>query len=400
MKRKLIVCSGLILALSCTSIPAFAVTSSEKGNMANTTPSMSFSDYKTEIQNIEKVISQDEDSSKETLSYMENAIGQNKMMMLINDYKDAYSREDDAYKMMTANLESTYQEVERNNFSEEQAKALFISAANLETGNAEESEMTFSSETPDFAPSHLADINSESKSIINNENSIGSTSVKATTDRSSRTSYETGGIGYEVLSTSGYNKSTAFLNAGSCNITAASGKAGYMFYTIYSNGHYQDIGIGYFGGQWKAFVSGYWTNWGTGTVSINSGDKLYFKLWIGTDNKIYFQILDGNDFNIIKFQNSYSTSSSPIPSSGSGVNFNRQITLVDTANNASSGLYLNNASFSQSYLYNNSSTQIFNGSNTNSTRRGKFGCSWASDNKVSILSNTRWDSETVSIKMQ
>ena len=324
------------------------------------------------------------------------------MMMLINDYKGAYSREDDAYKMMTTNLESTYQEVERNNFSEEQAKALFISAANLETGKADESEMTFSSEIPDFAPSHSADINSESKSIISeNNNSIGSTSVKATTDKSSRTSYETGGIDYEVLSTSGYNKSTAFLNAGSCNITSASGKAGYMFYTIYSNGHYQDIGIGYIGGQWKAFVSGYWTNWGTGTVSIDSGDKLYFKLWIGTDNKIYFQILDGNDLTKDPlFQNSYSTSASPIPSSGSGVNFNRQITLVDTAHNATSGLYLNNTSFSQSYLYNNSATQIFSNSNTNSTRRGKFGCSWASDSKVSIITNSRWDSEKISIKMQ
>jgi hypothetical protein len=311
------------------------------------------------------------------------------MMEVINNYKSAYSKKD-AYKMAKENLKSTYEEVKSNNFSEEQAKALFVSAANLEAGTAVMSKMDFSSEIPDFAPTHPEILNSDS-------NDIG---VLSNSDKSTRTEYETTGIGYEVLSTSGYNKSTAFLNAGSCNVTAPSGKAGYMFYTIYSNGHYQDIGIGYFGGKWQAVVSGYWTGWGTGTVSINAGDYLYFKLWIGTDNKIYFQILDGNDFNNIKFQNSYSTAASPIPSSGSGVNFNRQITLVDTAHNATSGLYLQNASFSQSYIYNNSATQIFSDSNTNSNRRGKFGCSWASDSKVTILSNPHWYSENISILMQ
>ncbi|MFV0516852.1 MAG: hypothetical protein ACK5MV_05610 [Aminipila sp.] len=249
--------------------------------------------------------------------------------------------------------------------------------------------MEFSSEIPDFAPTHL-EMTNVAKDIEEKSNS----------DRSTRTSYETGGIGYEVLSTSGYNKSTAFLNAGSCNITAPEGKAGYMFYTIYSNKHYQDVGIGYFGGKWKAFVSGYWTNWGTGTVSIKSGDYLYFKLWIGTDSRIYFQIFDGNNFNNIIFQNSYTTSSSPIPPSGNGVNFNRQITLVDTAHNATSGLYLQNASFSQSHIYNNNVTQIFSDSNTNASRRGKFGCSWAADSKVTINSNPHWHSENITIKMQ
>ncbi|MGL5439377.1 MAG: transposase [Filifactoraceae bacterium] len=94
------------------------------------------------------------------------------------------------------------------------------------------------------------------------------------------------------------------------------------------------------------------------------------------------------------------TASSSIPPSGSGVNFNRQITLVDTAHNATSGLYLQNASFYQSYIYNNSSTQIFNDNNTNSSRRGKFGCSWAADSKVTINSNPHWYSENIAIKMK
>ncbi|WP_040949402.1 hypothetical protein [Gorillibacterium massiliense] len=294
--------------------------------------------------------------------------------------------------MVKDNLKSIYKEIKSNNFSEEQAKALFVSAANLEAGTAVKSEMKFSSKIPDFAPTH--------PEILNSDYILSDISIMADTDKSTRTSYETGGIGYEVLSTSGYNKTTTFLNAGSSNITAPSGKAGYMFYTIYSNGHYQDIGIGYFNGQWQAIASGYWTGWKTGTVSIAAGDKLYFKLWIGTDNNIYFQILDGNNFNKILFQNNYCTSSSPIPSSGSGVNFNRQITLVDTAHNATSGLYLKDASFSQSYLYNDSVTQIFGDTNTDKNRRGKFGCSWVSDSKVSILSNSHWDSEKISMTMQ
>jgi len=202
-----------------------------------------------------------------------------------------------------------------------------------------------------------------------------------------------------IKSNLGYNKTTEFLTVGSCNITATQGKAGYMFNTIYYGGQYQDIGIGYYNGSWKAIVSGYWTGWGSTAIPIKSGDKLYFKLWIGTDSKIYFQILDGNNFNNIIFQNSYSTSGQ-IPTSGSGVGFNRQITLVDTSHNATSGLYLKNAMFDQAYLYNDSTYSIFNDSNTSSTRRGKFGCSWASDSKVTIISNSHWSSEKISIIMQ
>lgn len=111
------------------------------------------------------------------------------------------------------------------------------------------------------------------------------------------------------------------------------------------------------------------------------------------------QILDGNDFNNILFQNSYSTWNQ-IPSTGKGVGFNRQITLVDTAHDSTSGLYLKNAIFDGSSLYNSSVTQEFNNSNTNSERRGEFGCSWASDSKVSILKNSRWSSEKISINME
>lgn len=78
-KRKLILCLSLILALCFTSIPAFA--------QSNATPSMSPTEYQAELENIEKLLDQDRTSDEYTLSYMENAVGQNDMMEVINNYK-------------------------------------------------------------------------------------------------------------------------------------------------------------------------------------------------------------------------------------------------------------------------------------------------------------------------
>ena len=110
------------------------------------------------------------------------------------------------------------------------------------------------------------------------------------------------------------------------------------------------------------------------------------------------QLLDGNNFNNILYQNSYTTYGE-IHSSGKGVRFNRQMTLVDTAHNPLSGLYLEDASFDQSYLYNNYTYSKFKNSNTQYNRRGKFGCSWKPDSAVSILDNSHWSFERISMNM-
>lgn len=340
------------------------------------------------LKGIETYIKGKSNSETISLDYMRGAVGEEYLLKLASDYANSFSRNNEAYDMFKSNIESTYEEVKYNNFSKKQAKELFLSVANLETGKAKESNMTYSSKTPSHAPSHP-------EVPVIRDNSI---ELQGVNDKSTRTNYETTGIGYEVRSNPGYNKTTSYLYVGDSNIYTPQGRAGYMFHTIYHNGKYQDIGIGYFGGEWKAIVSGAWTGWGTGKVSIEPGDKLYFKLWIGSDNRIYFQILDGNNFSRIIFQNSYSTSNQ-IPSNGSGVTFNRQITLVDDDNNPNSGIYLKDAIFDQSYLYSPTATERFQHNNTVSSRRGKFGCNWASVNKVIINSNTRWSSENISMTM-
>ncbi len=286
----------------------------------------------------------------------------------------------------------TYQEVLSNSFTKEQAKSLLISAVNLESNARLKVEMNSGTAIPNYAPSHP-------KVDINENIPLSLMTTFSSTDKSTRTATDTTGIGYEVKSNLGYNRTTSFLTVGDGYTKRSEGEAGYMFNTIYYSNTYQDIGIGYINGKWCAIASGNWTLWINDSTSINTGDRLYFRLWIGTDGGINFQILDGNNFNNIIFEKIYSTNGR-LPSSGSGVGFNRQITLVDTLHNPTSGIYLKNASFDQAYLYNNTSYSIFNDSNTASTRRGKFGCTWASDSKVTIISNTHWSAEKVTLIMQ
>lgn len=148
-------------------------------------------------------------------------------------------------------------------------------------------------------------------------------------------------------------------------------------------------------------VSGTWTGWATGSTRLAVGDKLYFKIWIDGNNNINFKGIDGDNFNNILFQGNYTTWGQ-LPASGSGVTMNRQITYAANKDyqKPHTGYYLNNARFDQAYLYNNSGYAPFNASNTTSTRRGKFGTTWAPVSLVTIHSNTHWDSEKVSINMR
>ena len=133
---------------------------------------------------------------------------------------------------------------------------------------------------------------------------------------------------------------------------------------------------------------------------MNSGDRIYFKIWIDTQNQINFQGIDGDDFSTILFQGVYTTWNQ-LPYSGSGVTINRQITYAanDGYRYDHTGYYINNGRFDRAYLYNNYSTAMFMDSNTDSTRRGKFGASWAPKDNVTINSNTHWYSENISINL-
>ncbi len=326
------------------------------------------------------------------IKYIASVMGKNNVEGMLDKYTDGQLESKDV-EHITQIANMTQRESEVNGFSKAQAKQLLKASLDLEMGKARCSEMVYSEKIPEFAPSHDEDVESKMQDL----NSIAE--PFSASDRSSRTKTDKTGVGYEVKSKPGYKETTSFLTLGSCNVKAAQGRAGYMFNTVYHNGHYQDLGLCYCGSKWKAFVSGYWTGWATGKISAKAGDKLYLRTWIGDDKKIHMLILDGNDFSRIIFQNSYSTSNQIAPD-GKGVEFNRQITLVDDKHDANSNLYLKNASFSDAYLYSTKVTEKFNSKNTDSSRRGKFGCTWASDKVVTILSNTRWSDENITIIMK
>lgn len=367
----------------------------EAGNTSNDT--VSLAGYEAYIHDNSRATTRSAEPSLsvQAFDYMEASVDNAELSAMLNDYLDYSGTKEKTYKMFEANLNSTYQEVQSNEFTEEQAAQLLKSATDLETGNAEETVFTpvDSDEIP--APPH-ADADN---------NTSGSLSVVSNSDISTgrNNSADATGLGYEVKSTPGYNKTTTYFYPGECNINrnGQPGIAAYMFYTLGYGGKAQDLGIGYFNGYWQPIVSGAWTGWATGSTRLAVGDKLYFKIWIDGNGNINFQGLDGDNFNNILFQGNYTTWGQ-LPANGSGVTINRQITYAANKDfqKPHTGYYLNNARFDKAYLYNNSGYAPFNSSNTASNHRGKFGTTWAPVSLVTIHSNTHWDSENVSINMR
>ena len=375
-------------------VPVGAMAGEAEGTSKDT---VSLADYEAYIHAADQATTRSAEPSLsvQAFDYMEASVDNVELSAMLNDYLDYSGTKEKTYKMFEANLNSTYQEVQANKFTGEQAAQLLKSATDLETGNAEETVFTpvDSDEIP--APPH-ADAD-------NNTN--GSLSVMSNSDISiNRNNRGDGsGIGYEVKSTPGYNKTTTFFYPGDCNINRNNkgGIAAYMFYTFGNSKGGEDLGIVFQNGFWQPVVFGTWTGWATGSTHLTVGDKLYFKIWIDANNNINFQGIDGDNFNNILFQGNYPTKGQ-LPASGAGVTINRQITYAASPENrySPSGYYLNNARFDQAYLYNNYGYAPFNNSNTDSTHRGKFGATWAPVSRVTIHSNTHWDSETVSIDMQ
>lgn len=137
----------------------------------------------------------------------------------------------------------------------------------------------------------------------------------------------------------------------------------------------------------------------TGPARIAAGQRIYLKLWVDTNNNINFQGLNAKDFSTILFQGQYPTWNQ-VPANGNGVTINRQITYAANSGYRydNSGYYVNNARYDRAYLYNTSTTSMYNSSNT-TNHRGKFGAPWAPSSNVTINSNTHWYSENVSIDL-
>lgn len=117
---------------------------------------------------------------------------------------------------------------------------------------------------------------------------------------------------------------------------------------------------------------------------------------------VRLRVLDGNNFSKVICDYSF-YDKGYFPDDGTGIHFNRQITLCDTDEKLGTGLYFRNASFSNSYLYNNSGYAMYSSSNTESKRRGPFEASWTTINKnttVTVHSSQEWYEEKVSIEFK
>lgn len=390
LSRKLIALSMCGALLVSTSAMAGEV-------KAASNETVSLEDYEQYISSTATTRAAGDNLSVQAFHYMEGSMEEAALSDILNDYHEKAGTREKTYEMFEANLNGTYQEVEANGFSEEQAAQLFQSSSDLETGNAEVTEFTPVEDESIPRPSNGEDIDISSDPTI---------SLLSNSDISyGRDNTDVTGIGYEVKSVPGYNRTTAYFYPGECNIGNVSGGEGgvaaYMFFTLSGAGAANDLGVGYMDGYWQPVVNGHWTGWATGPAHLAAGDKLYFKIWIGTDTQIYFQGIDGDNFNNIIFNGVYTTWNE-LPPSGSGCTWNRQITYAANAGHQHTGTpyYLNNARFDQAYVYNDYGYAPYNASNTNSNRRGKFGATWAPNNRVTIHSNTHWDSENVSIDVR
>ncbi|WP_281886782.1 hypothetical protein [Paenibacillus sp. YYML68] len=125
-----------------------------------------------------------------------------------------------------------------------------------------------------------------------------------------------------------------------------------------------------------------------------AGKQIYMKNFIRSDGYAQFVVLDANNFsNVLADFYFYVGDRGIYPSNA---NFIRQITLCQAVKNFLNGAYMNNAQFSQAYLYSSSGYAPVSSANT-TTRRGVFGTNSTNVNQVSVNSYTQWDSESVNI---
>ncbi|EKN68844.1 hypothetical protein P9E76_14480 [Schinkia azotoformans] len=174
-----------------------------------------------------------------------------------------------------------------------------------------------------------------------------------------------------------------------------------MFFTVGRQGttyKSNDYGIGYYNGSWKGFASGDLTGWlaEAPNYTISAGQNIYMHIAIVGDY-VRLRVLDGNNFSKVFWDKSY-YHYSYFPSNGSGVHFNRQITLCDTDEVTGTGLYFKNASFSDSYLYSPTGYARYSSNNTNPDRRGRFKADWTNYSNVTVHSSSAWYAEKISIE--
>lgn len=212
------------------------------------------------------------------------------------------------------------------------------------------------------------------------------------------TSTRRDGPGFEVKSKSGYSQSTAFVtlptayNAGQSN--------SWLFYTVSSptSNWGLDIGIFYASGNHVNAWRGFYTEQGeitkTGPIidEVSAGSRLYFNAKIESNGYLLFRILNARDFSEEYYSLYYYVGSRNIFQSN-GI-FNRQITMTSNTGEYTNGSYIENAQFSDAYIYSTTDYSLMTATNTESGRRGAFSGHGLSP---TVNSYTPWYAEDISI---
>ncbi len=211
------------------------------------------------------------------------------------------------------------------------------------------------------------------------------------------------GIGYEVKSNSGYYQETAFVTLPTVNRDGVYGSSGYMFYTIAnsSESYGIDVGLWYGYGSGGYGWRGFYTADGkqvapNGLIdSLTAGSAVYLQAYVTTNNYIRCRVLDANDFSTVYYDCSYYVGSNI---SRSSAVIDRQITLCNDDADFSTGEYLNNAEFSDAYIYDTSGSYSKTlSTNTKSDYCGAFGTNNTTRDLVTVNDYSEWYYEDVSI---
>lgn len=228
------------------------------------------------------------------------------------------------------------------------------------------------------------------------------------------------GVFWVVMSTTGHDQATAFLNLPTVTASTDSSDRPYMFFSVNTTNSSicGDYGVVYYPSlqSWALCINA--AKWNTSTneydyfpwqhtilpSSYNSGSLLYLHLQITNTNetdKVTITVKDGSTFNVLATL-SCDFAGNPFDSSLSNVNLFREITLAQHLDdssgklNTSTGTRTENSKFSNAYLYTPSTYSSWGTARTTTAYKQAPKSSQLAT--VVVNAYTKWNSEDISIR--
>jgi hypothetical protein len=227
--------------------------------------------------------------------------------------------------------------------------------------------------------------------------------LKAVSTLSNRiVSGDQSGVYYVINSTAGYNQLTSFVTLPTLSTVNSVDRPYQFFGFSTSNGSasaYGDIGLVYFPATslWKGFynvVEG-GTRYENYTFNFTGGSSIYFHLQIYTNKAVLIIRNPSSWAEVGRVEYTFHTSC--VPSNFSTVKLSKQVTLAQHNGgtlNITTGTKMNNANYSESWLYTPNTNYSF--SSTYCSEAYRQGPTAAAYGKISA-SYTAWTTDTVTI---